>query len=76
MRPRKASWQVVLTLVARSEGLDEGQAEQLLVGAPLLQHRLVQAFGRSTEAAADALRGWLAWRGLIDRTALPMQRAA
>lgn len=76
MRPRKASWEVVLTLVARSEGLDEGQAEQLLAGAPVLQHRLVQAFGCSTEAAADALRGWLAWRGLIDRTAPSMQRAA
>lgn len=76
MRPRKASWQVVLTLVARSEGLDEGQAEQLLTGAPVLQHRLVEAFGASTEAAADALRGWMAWRGLIDRTAPSMQRAA
>jgi len=64
-----AQWEVVLTLVCRSEGLDEGRAEVVLAHAPLLQHRLVEAFGTSTEAAADALRGWLAWRGLIDRTA-------
>lgn len=63
-----AQWLVVLTLVCRSEGIDEGQAEQLLTGAPVLQHRLVEAFGHSTETAADALRGWLAWRSLIDRT--------
>ena len=69
MRTRWAPWEVVVTLVCRSEGIDEDQAEQLLTGAPLLQHRLVEAFGSSTEAAADALRGWLSWSRLIDRTA-------